>query len=53
MELAFVNEPMNAQAVRDDETLPPGVALDDLSPQTAESFWGTVEGTGDRKKGLQ
>ena len=29
------------------------VALDDLSPQTAESFWGTVEGTGDRKKGLQ
>jgi hypothetical protein len=36
MELAFVNEPMNAQAVRDDETLPPGVALDDLSEWEAK-----------------
>lgn len=31
LELAFVCEPIDAQAVRDDVSLPPGVALDELS----------------------
>lgn len=31
LELAFVCEPIDAQAVRDDATLPDGVALDDLA----------------------